>query len=638
VPVSERYAGIPGLEARWNAAVECVHHRRRSDTLVKRQMMDAANRYNNAVVFPVHDVEGDPEFPAVAASIIADAIDGFATRANDTCPTIVAPAIDMTAENHRKRAELRKHAWGATFFESKIDLKMARAYRQLFGYGTFALQVRPDHGVHRARVDTRDPLLAYPEPMGNDEIRLPNDIGFIYGRSPQELMRLYPEARDLIQRNMSTDDDLWDVLEWTDNDWCLVGILGKRGQSSFMKRYGDAGQVVYETGSPEVSFLVRAYPNRADVVPVVCPQAVTLDRLISSITRIVPVTDLMNKLAALDFLAAEKGVFPDLAILGDAGLEPELLGGHWKDGRSGDANLIQNAKAIQQLALGSQPQTQAQLSNLERVARQTSGNPGVFQGEASGSIRSGQTVTQLAGYSIDPRLGEAHKVMAYALGCANEAVAATELGYWPKRRYTVFSGWQHAERQVSYVPTEIWSETRQSVVAYPMPGMDAQASTVAIAQLNQARMMSRRTGMRKHQLIEDPEGEERAMIEESFDDAVLMAGVQLASSGQLAWSDLGIVRKHLRSGKMIEDAIAAAQEEAQQRQATQAPPPQPGQVAAPEAMPGLNAPEAGGQMAPAPAGGPPPDQAAQFEQVLAALMSQPGAGGGPGGAVPAGVG
>jgi len=635
MPVSAYYAGNPRLESRWDHAIEVVQHRRRYDTLAKRQMMDAAERYNNSIVFPLEDVEGAPEFPAIAASIIADSIDGFAVRANDTRPIVVAPALDQLAENHKRRADKRKHAWGATYFESQLPLKMARAYRQQFGYGTFCFQARPDHGLHRARIETKDPLLTYPEPMANDEIRLPNDIAYVYGRSPQELIRQYPEARSLIEANTSSDDDLWDVLDWTDNEWCMVGILGKRSSQSYMRRYGASGQVLYESNSPDSSFLVRAYPNRAGIVPAVCPTAVTLDRLISSITRIVPTTDVMNKLAALDFVAAEKGTFPTVVVLGENGQEPELLSDTFHDGRTGRVNLVQNARAVSTLAVGSQPQTQAQLSNLERVARQSTGNPSVFQGEASGSIRSGQTITQLAGYSVDPRVREAHEIMGYALTAMNEAVAATELGYWPNRKYTVFSGWQMADRQVSYTPVEIFSETRQSVVAYPMPGMDTQGITVAVAQLNQARMLSRKTGMQLHPLVPDEVEEERLMIGESLDDAILMAGVQLVSSGQLAWTDLALIRKNIRKGMLPEEAIAKAQEEAQKRQAAQAPAPQPGQVAAPEAMPGLNTPGAGGEMAPAPGPpGMPPSQAAQFEQVAQALMAQGGAGGAP---MPAGA-
>lgn len=635
MPVPDRYAAY---EPAWNYAVEVVHHRRLTDTLPKRQMQDVAQRYNSAIVFPMDDVEGAPEFPALAAQIISDSVDGFATRANDTTPTIWAPAVDPTADNHRRRAELRKEAWGATYHESQLPLRMGKAYRQVYGYGTFCFFVEPDHHAHRARIITRDPMFTYPEPLGTDEIRAPVDIAFVFGRSPEFLIRQYPECEDLIRRNTNSDDDLWDVLEWQDEVNCFIGILGKRTTSSYLRRYDAAGNVTYGDYSMDQSFLLRAYPNRAGMVTAVCPAAVTLDRMIATVSRIVPHTDVLNKLAALDYIAAEKGVFPHIFVLGENGQEPDLVGGRFHDGRTGEANLLSNARSVQQLTMGATQQTQVQMANLERAARLSSGNPAVFQGEGSGSIRSGQTITQLAGYSVDPRLKEAHMVMEYALGVVNEAIGAIELGYWPQRQYVVFSGWQGTNRHVKYRPADIFEETTKSMVAYPMPGMDAQNATVAIASLNQARMMSRRTGMTKHPLVENPPEEERAMIEESFDDAVVMTGVQLVTSGELAWTDLAIVRRKLREGKLIEVAIAEAQEEAQKRQATQAPPPEPGMVAPPEAMPGLNAPTAGGEMAPPAA--PPgvtPSNADQFEQVMAALMSAPPGGGGPGGGAPAGV-
>ncbi|HLT69591.1 MAG TPA: hypothetical protein VKZ72_05465 [Acidimicrobiales bacterium] len=629
MPVPDRYRRY---EDAWHRAVETVHHRRLTDTLVKRQMMDVAERYNNAIVFPLHDVEGEPEFPALAAQIISDAVDGFATRANDTLPSLWAPAVDPTAQSHRRRAELRKEAWGATYYESHLPLRLAKGYRQLYGYGTFCLFVEPDHEAKRARIVTRDPMLTYPEPMGTDEIRAPRDIAFVYGRSPQHLKALYPEVAEFIDRHTTSDDDLWDVLEWQDAEHCFIGILGKRATQSYLRRYSATGQVLYGDHSMDQSFLLRAYPNRAGMVTAVCPAAVTLDRMIATVSRIIPHTDVLNKLAALDFIASEKAVFPHLVVLGENGQEPEIVGGQFHDGRTGKVNLVQNARTVQTLNLAPGPQTQVQMSNLERAARLSSGNPAVFQGESTGSIRSGQTVTQLASYSVDPRLKEAHRIIGYALEVINEAVAATELGYWPRRKYTVFSGWEGTNRHVTYRPVDIWTETRKSVVAYPMPGMDAQNATVAIAALNQARMLSRRTGMAKHPLVDNPDAEERALIEEALDDAIVMSGVQLVASGQMAWTDLARVRELVREGKMIEDAIAQAQQEAQERQATAAQGPiAPDQVLPPGAMPGLNAPEAGGQMALPPAEqGAPPSNPEQFEQVIAALMAAP-PGGGPAG-------
>lgn len=622
-------------ESAWQDAVEIIHHRRLSDSLIKRQMMEAAERYNGSVVFPLPDVEGEPTFPAIASSIIADSIDSFATRANDTVPTITAPALKPTAKSYRDRAELRRHAWAATWYESQLDIRLGRALRQYFGYGTFGFHVVPNHVTHRPIIESRDPLLSYPEPMGNDEIRLPRNIGYVYGRSPSWLKRNYPESAALIDANSSSDDDLWDVLDWTDENNCMIGILGKRGFDSFNQRYDQLGRYSHFGDQPlDQALLLARYPNRAGgLVPAICPTAVTLDRLVSSITRIVPITDLMNKVAALNFISAEKGVFPHLVVLGDNGAEPTITGGQFKDGRTGEANLIQNAKAVQALNLGPSSQTQVLMSDLERAARHASGTPSMLQGELTGSLRSGQTVNQLAGIAIDPSIKEAHNVMGYTLAAMNDAVAEVQKGYWPRREYTVFSGWPGSNRHVTYKPADIFTETTKSVVAYPMPGLDAQGATIVLGQLNQMRAISRRTLRSLHPLISDGDNQETELMEEALDDAISMTAVGLVTSGQLAWTDLSVIRGKLRQGMPIEEAIAAAQKEAQERQATQAPEPaQPEMAMPPEAMPGLNAPEAGGQMAPPTTPeAPPAGQEAQFEQIAQALMAQPG-GGAPAGA------
>lgn len=629
MPVSPHLAAH---EERWHDAIEKVQHRRMYDTAVKRQMIEASERYANSIVFPLDDVDGEPEFPAIAAQIIADAIDSFALRAGDTLPQVTAPAVNPEIEAHRKRANLRRHAWGAVYHESRLPLRIYRALRQLYGYATFCMYVEPEfhdaqgREVNRPRIVTRDPMLAYPEPMGNDELRAPADIGFVYGRSPQWVKHRFPEAGQLVDDHTSGDDDLWDILDFVDGDWNYIGVLGKRASQSYHRRYNAAGQYSTLGDAPlDQSFLVRAHPNRAGIVPAVCPQAVTLDRLVSAISRIVPTTDLMNKLAALQFIAGEKDVFPHVVVLGENGQTPEIEGGQFRDGRTGEANIISNARAVDTLRIQPSPSTGQLMADLERNARMGSGSPGVFQGEFTGSVRSGQTLNQLASYSIDPRLGEAHRIMGYALEVMNEAVAATEQGYWPRRRYTVYSGWQGSNRHITYVPGKIWAETTESVVAWPMPGMDAQNATIALASLNQARMISRRTAMSKHPLVDgDPEGEERAMVEESLDDAIMMTAVQLVSSGTMAFSDLAEIRRKVRSGMAIEDAIAEAQQEAQERQATQAPVPAvPGMAAPPETMPGLNVPGAGGEMAPPAAPAPQMGQAEQFDQIAAALMRAP---------------
>lgn len=616
-------------EDRWQDAVATIYHRRLHDSPTKRRMQEVAERYNNSVVYALNDVEGEPSFPPLAGAIIADAIDSHSTRANSTSPILTAPATTTETEAARRRARNRRHAWAATWGENQLRLKLGRVYRQLYAYATFCISVYPDHDQKRPIIETRDPLMAYPEPMNSDEVRRPANIGFVYGQSPETLKRLYPSIADWVNKNTGSDDDLWDILDWYDPEWRYIGILGKRGNESFRRRYDAQGQYIMEADQPlNQALLLRAAPNRSGVVPAVCPQQVTLDRQMSAITRIIPIADVMNQVAAMQFISTEKAIWPHLFVLGEQGNEPELLSGQIVDGRTGEANLVRDVSDIKTLQVAPSPETHVLMSNLERSARLATGNPSLQQGEMSPSVRSGQTINQLAAASIDPRIEEAHIVMQYALKTINEIVAETQKGYWPDRKYTVFSEWPGSNRHVTYRPRKIWGETTLNAVTYPVPGMDAQGANIILQQLVEGRMLSRRSAREHHPLVSqmDPDDQNRQIMEEAVDDAISMAMLDQVSKGMLAFTDLGALRKKIRAGKMIEEAMEEVQAEAQERQATEAPPPEPGQVIAPEALPGINAPEAGGQAPPpaSPTPAAPPSRGAQFNELAAALMASPG--------------
>lgn len=595
-PTSSRGTSKPPVLSAWHHAVQVIQARRMADSPVKRQMMDVAQRYNGDFTIPLPDMPDEPEFPALSAAIIADTVDSSAQRANDTIPTIIAPAVNAVFESHVERARTRRRAWGAKWAKSHLPLRLARGYRQFFGYGTYCLLVVPDHVQGCAKVETRDALCAYPEPLGPDEVRAPLDIGFVYGRSAAWIIKHYPEAQRHVIGHSTSGDDLWDMLEWIDGEHILVGILGKRAPSNYQRRYTVDGRYVWGhamEGNIDQAMLLRSGPNRAGVVPGVCPSAVTLDQMVSALKRIIPITDLLNKITALDFIAAERSVFPDQFALADETGTPTIVGGQWKDGRTGEINLLKHVKQLGEMQSQPGPGTQQLMSYLERSARLSAGNPSVFQGEMSGSVRSGQTLSQLGAFAVDPQIKEAHLTMGYALQVVNESIAHVELGYWPNKTYTVFSGWAGDNSHVTYVPAEIWTESKESVVQYPMPGMDAFNSTVALANAVGAKMMSRKTARARHPQVDDPDLEERQITEEVLEDGIHMAALQMVGSGAMAFTDMVAVREKVHAGKTLGEAVAEVQKEAQERQASQPAPP-PELAAAPEAMPGINAPGSGG--------------------------------------------
>lgn len=570
----------------WSTIVETMWARRSADADGLRLMQEVQRRYNGDIVVPMPDVRGEPELVPPTPQIVANAIDHLSMRAASTHPVITCPAVDDTVELHRKRAATRRRALYATWYENTLaEVKLRRAYRQYHAYGTFALVVVPEFGGYRGDepgvcIELRDPLSAYPELRSPDDIREPLNVGFVYGRSAAWLRRQYPEATDLLKGN-DKFDRLWDVVEWIDADEIVVGILGPRWQM------GSSGVEARFDQSREL----RRWPNRAGMVPVVAPRRVTLDRVMGQVANAVGMQDLLGKLTALDIIAAERAIFPDLVVMGQNGQPPTLLNARWRDGREGEPNLLVNSE-VKLLASAPGPMTQPVIDRIEEATRLTAGDAPFFSGQTYGSLRTGRAIDSLAGYAVDSRIQEAQEVMARSLSCLNEAICETYRGYWPDRKFTLFSGWPTDKGTVKFTPAKDL-DANFNVVSYPFAGSDLTGVTVQVNQMTASRLMSRETARTRHPYVEDPERESERITEETILDSIFQAFLTQAASGAVPLIDQARVLELVQDGQPIHKAILTANREAQERQAAVPPPPQPGQAVAPETQAGLALPGQG---------------------------------------------
>jgi hypothetical protein len=592
----------------WEGIVHAINYRRTYAGRLIQDMIRVRDAYNGDLVVPMPDVKGEPDSRPAIPALVNLAVDSPAQRAASTAPQVFIPAVDPTTNVGRgsvRYADVRRRALSATWHYSGLkEVLIPKAFRHYRAYGSWALFVRPDFTDNRARIETRDPLNTYPDLRVNDVTTQPENVGFMTFRSRAWLIHNYgastPGLIGALANSNRDDSDIFELVEWVDRDHYVIGVIGPRYYDSFSTAYPQW---------PIGGFELRRWANRAGVVPASIPYRVTLDRIMGAVNLIVPIVNKMARLDLLEYFSAEKSVFPDLVIAGKDS-EPRLVSGAWKDGRTGEANIIENGD-VKWLTSAPGPFTQQRIDQLERAARQTSGNPAMFGGEAVGNIRSGQTVSQLGSYSVDPDTQEMQMLMERSLAVVNEAVMATEKGYWPQRKFTVFSGWPADRGTVIYTPATHF-ETPDNVVRYPLPGLDISGATVAVGQLVGAGLMSKHTGRIVHPLIESPAEEEERIDIERMEDALLAGFLtqlqQPPDSGGPQLSDAALVLARMRQGDSIDKALIAAHEAAQQRQATQAPPPDPGQLTAPEAQPGLSAPGAGAeqpQMPPGPPGGPP---------------------------------
>lgn len=611
----------------WDEIYFAMAQRRTSDSILFRSMIETRDRYDGDVVVPLPDVDGETSMSPPSARLIADAIDSTAMRAASVMPITSTPALDPVKERgtrSREFAAIRRRACYASWHNSALDVLLLRYYRHLVGYGTADMIVLPDFDAKRARIELRDPLTAYPELRSPDDVREPINIGFVFGRSRAWMLKNYPETKPMLDGLRYSEDVLWDVLEWVDCDDIVIGVLGPRigSTGSSAVGWGTTSNIAGVSSIYARGMELRRWPNRAGMVPVATPRRVTLDRVFGQVSHLIGAVDLLDRMTALEVIAAERNVFPDMVVVGQGGRMPTLVGGTWRDGRTGEANIIIDG-AANYLNTTPGPATPQVLAMLERNIRMSSGNPSMFSGENTGSLRSGQTVNSLAGFSVDPRIQEAHTLAQRSLAVINTAIMATEKGYWPNKSYSVYSGLV-GDDHVDYMPSKHF-ETFDNVVQYPFPGMDLSQVTVAVSQLNASGLVSKSTARVQHPFVADADVEAKRVLLERVDEAALMALLQQLQTGTITWPDYIIWRDELNRTGDLGLAAEAAQKAAQLRQATAAPPPAEGQVAAPETQPGLNQAGMGAEQPPPGPGGIPGANTDQvkLDQMLRALRSRP---------------
>lgn len=577
--------------ADFQEAVAIVRARRLSQGALIRQMEQVQQRYNGTYTLPVSPFDEQSDRPIVSPALINEAIDTPALRASSVDPMWYCPAVDPKKDTGTKsidRANTRAKTLVATYRQSQAKLLLRKAYRQIAGYGMTAMVVVPDHRLHQPRLTLRDPLSAYPEPKDSHDVSMVGNVGFVYLKSADWLRSRYPKAMEehggIVGKG--SGDELWECLEWIDEDRIRIGVMG---QNRDMDRWNHTSMPMNMGG-----FEIASWPNRLGFCPAVVPQTITLDKIVSRLYFMCAKTDLIAYLTQLDIEATEKSIYPDRWISSQPGQEAQIVGhdGQWQPGTSGRVNILTNVAGIGELRGTPDPNNKQTIGMIERNARIETGLVNEFGGEIGGqAARTGRGMSTLMGIAVDPRIQEMQQIMEITLEQTNKAMLAMYEYEWPRRSYTLFTGLEGDDSHVNFTPTVELAESHESMVTYAIPGADAGQQTVEIAQLVQAGLMSRKTGRRQHPHIKNPYNQEKEILEEELDAALLATLQQSAMQGTLTPDIAAVIRKYVRQGDTLDVAIEKAHTEAQEKQAQMAPPPEPGQIAAPEAMPGLGAPE-----------------------------------------------
>ena len=580
--------------------VGIIQQRQELQSPLMARMLEIKERYNGDYVIPLPSMEEAPVLPPLTPALISENIDAVAQRAASVTPFIGCPAVDPAKERGRRSrqyADIRKRALAATWYQNRFKVKMRRAYRHLAGYATTAIVVYPDYKTGMPKIEVRDPLGVFPEPKAAEDYDIPRNCGFIYGKSGDWLRANYPAARTELGGPVAGDKDsrqeLWDVAEWIDEEHIVIGIMGPRYTRN------PQAQPLHTT-----QLELSRYRNKAGMPCVITPGRITLDKIASSVSNIVGMTDLMAKLMALEILAQEKAIFPDRYIIGRSGQVPMIVGGEWKDGREGQVNVLLDAEQIGELRSAPGPGTNIAIDRLERNARVSTGTVPQIGGESYGALRTGRGIDALMGASLDPRVQELQETMEAHLPYLNECIFATYRGYFDDQKFVTFTGFAGDSGHVEFTPKEHF-ETFDNVVSHSIPGADIQGTTIQLGQLLQMKGISLNTFRVKHPFIDDPEMEGRRVDEEQLEEAV-MAGIQnQAAQGTMPIVYVATIEKFRKEGNDIFESIRLADEEIREQQAQEAPEPGEGQTMAPEAAPGLTGPPGAMGGPPTPEGAPP---------------------------------
>ena len=142
--------------------ISLMRQRRTQDSVLIQAMIENRDRYNGDVVVIQPDVSSLPVANRPGPNFFQEAVDGNARLANATMAKITAPTINPESKRSEKLAENRQALMYGVWYESQLNLKLARSFRHLTAYGTHAMIVVADEELGRADIQIRDPLTCVP--------------------------------------------------------------------------------------------------------------------------------------------------------------------------------------------------------------------------------------------------------------------------------------------------------------------------------------------------------------------------------------------------------------------------------------------------------------------------------------------
>jgi hypothetical protein len=546
---------------------------------VHQQMRAIRDMADSDIIVPLNEL--DEHAKASVANLMVQGLEQMSMRVGSTMPTPMFPPL-KESERSKQMSRDRRHAMLGMWEQNRMGMKLRRRARHLLGYSESPVIIEPDFKHLRPRWRIINPLDVYPAPLDDMDDPVPSDVIIAWQQTAGWLYRNYPEQALLLKKGKNWNaDSKYTILQYIDAYEMTVIVKGSEESDDMFSPMSLEGNI------PAIRLTWT--PNRCEMPLVVIPRRITLNKQRGQFDGMLNMFYTRARLQALNEIAIERGIFPDEYLIARPGEVPEII--QVADGRTGEVGIVRGGD-LQQLQLNPGYKTDVLLDRIERQERLEGSIPAEFGGESPSNIRTGRRGENVLSATIDFRVQEAQALFQESLIAEDKIAISIEKNYWGDAPKSFIIPGRVKNAHLDYTPNKLW-ETDEHYVQYPAAGADINNLIIGLGQRMGTGLMSKESAREADPLISDPELEHDRITAEGVEAALLASIQQQAAQpdGPYQPRDLAsLVRKVVEEGKTLFKAIEEVDNEARERQASEAEP------GTPETMPGLAMPGMGAEV------------------------------------------
>jgi hypothetical protein len=531
-------------------------------------MTEVASIYDGNAQVNLPDMGRDE--PSAVPNLLAQGVDQMAGRIASVMPQVVFASESPGQRSADRRANTAASVVMGWWESDRLPMKMKNRARNLVAYGMAPTVVRYCPQRRMPTWEVRSPMECYPNVDRIPGTTQPVDVIFAYQRSVAWLRKEgYAHMVSAVTgREDTRADTLMLLLEYIDCDGVTLAMAGHSDPSAYL-----FGWQQYTQGIPTSmrAVLLDQY-GTGGVMTASVPTRLTLNRPGGQFDSMIGMYYAQSKLMALEVLAVEKGIFPDVYLESRAGEQARFVDGPY-DGRTGQINIVAGG-TIREQSNNPGYQTPQTIDRLERSQRVTAGIPAEFGGESGSNIRTGRRGDAVLSAVIDFPVSESQEVFGYGLVDEDRAAIGLAKMYDGEATKHIYVGSGNSRQPVTFVTNKVFTHD-EHMVSYPVVGTDMNSLMVGLGQRVGMGIMSKKTAAYLDPFIAEVELEHDRIIAEGLESALVSGIQQQAAAGAIPPMVLAKVMQLVANDKMeLAEAMAQVTEDAQAAAAAQQGPPQ----------------------------------------------------------------